>query len=572
MNFGIFEILKLLGALGLFIYGMKVMSDGIQKLAGTQLRKIISAITNNKFAGVLTGFFTTSIIQSSSATTVMVVSFVNAGLLSLRQAIGVIMGANIGTTVTAFMLLILGLQETGRFSISDYSLPIIGIALPILFIKKNKLQSLAEFLIGFAILFLGLDALKEIMSFIKDEPQLLKSIIDPISQLGYTSVILFVLIGTILTIIVQSSSAAMVITLLLCGGENGIPFSLAAAIILGENIGTTITANIAATIGNVHAKRAARAHLFFNIIGVIWMLIVFYLFLDLTNNLTYLFINYFDISGNEKFLTRLSLAVFHLLFNIINTFFLIWFIKNIEKWVIKIVPSKGEDDEIHHLKYFSNNNLSNEFSIVEVKNELQKFVKITAKMNTFTQQLILETDRKKINKLLQKLEQYEEITDRIENEVSEFLSKVNDSDLSSKSSEEIRSILTIISELENIGDVYYSISKNLERKIENKLYFIPSQRNNLLKMISIVEKLFSTLDDIMNNMSNKNEKLIENSYLLENELNKLHYKLKKDHLKSIEKKEYKIKSGILYADLLASLEMVGNHITEITDNIADTLS
>ena len=193
-------------------------------------------------------------------------------------------------------------------------------------------------------------------------------------------------------------------------------------------------------------------------------------------------------------------------------------------------------------------------------------------MNTFTQQLILETDRKKINKLLQKLEQYEEITDRIENEVSEFLSKVNDSDLSSKSSEEIRSILTIISELENIGDVYYSISKNLERKIENKLYFIPSQRNNLLKMISIVEKLFSTLDDIMNNMSNKNEKLIENSYLLENELNKLHYKLKKDHLKSIEKKEYKIKSGILYSDLLASLELVGNHITEITDNIADTLS
>ena len=247
---------------------------------------------------------------------------------------------------------------------------------------------------------------------------------------------------------------------------------------------------------------------------------------------------------------------------------LIWFIKNIEKAVIKLISSKGEDDEIHQLKYFSNNNLSNEFSIVEVKNELQKFVKITAKMNTFTQQLILETDRKKINKLLQKLEQYEEITDRIENEVSEFLSKVNDSDLSSKSSEEIRSILTIISELENIGDVYYSISKNLERKIENKLYFIPSQRNNLLKMISIVEKLFSTLDDIMNNMSNKNEKLIENSYLLENELNKLHYKLKKDHLKSIEKKEYKIKSGILYADLLASLELVGNHITEITDNIA----
>ena len=570
MNFGIFEILKLLGALGFFIYGMKIMSDGIQKLAGAQMRKIISSITNNKFAGVLTGFFTTSIIQSSSATTVMVVSFVNAGLLTLRQAIGVIMGANIGTTVTAFMLLAFGF---GKFSISDYSLPLIGIGIPLYFTSKNTLKSLGEFLIGFAILFMGLDELKDLMSFIKEDPLLLRSIIDPVSGFGFFSVIIFVLIGTVLTVVVQSSSAAMAITLALCGGVNGIPFELAAAIILGENIGTTITANIAATIGNVHAKRAARAHLFFNIIGVIWMLIIFFSFLDIVDYLLKeTFFSKLVIQGDDESLTRWSLAVFHLLFNIINTFLLIWFIKNIEKAVIKLISSKGEDDEIHQLKYFSNNNLSNEFSIVEVKNELQKFVKITAKMNTFTQQLILETDRKKINKLLQKLEQYEEITDRIENEVSEFLSKVNDSDLSSKSSEEIRSILTIISELENIGDVYYSISKNLERKIENKLYFIPSQRNNLLKMISILEKLFSTLDDIMNNMSNKNEKLIENSYLLENELNKLHYKLKKEHLKSIEKKEYKIKSGILYADLLASLEMVGNHITEITDNIADTLS
>ena len=570
MNFGIFEILKLLGALGFFIYGMKVMSDGIQKLAGAQMRKIISSITNNKFAGVLTGFFTTSIIQSSSATTVMVVSFVNAGLLTLRQAIGVIMGANIGTTVTAFMLLAFGF---GKFSISDYSLPLIGIGIPLYFTSKNTLKSLGEFLIGFAILFMGLDELKDLMSFIKEDPLLLRSIIDPVSGFGFFSVIIFVLIGTVLTVVVQSSSAAMAITLALCGGVNGIPFELAAAIILGENIGTTITANIAATIGNVHAKRAARAHLFFNIIGVIWMLIIFFSFLDIVDYLLKeTFFSKLVIQGDDESLTRWSLAVFHLLFNIINTFLLIWFIKNIEKAVIKLISSKGEDDEIHQLKYFSNNNLSNEFSIVEVKNELQKFVKITAKMNTFTQQLILETDRKKINKLLQKLEQYEEITDRIENEVSEFLSKVNDSDLSSKSSEEIRSILTIISELENIGDVYYSISKNLERKIENKLYFIPSQRNNLLKMISIVEKLFSTLNEIMNNMSNKNEKLIENSYLLENELNKLHYKLKKDHLKSIEKKEYKIKSGILYADLLASLELVGNHITEITDNINDTLS
>ncbi len=565
MNFGIFEILKLVGALGFFIYGMKIMSDGIQKLAGAQMRKIISSITNNRFAGVLTGFFTTSIIQSSSATTVMVVSFVNAGLLTLRQSIGVIMGANIGTTVTAFILLAFGF---GKFSISDYSLPLIGIGIPLFFTSKNTLKSLGEFLIGFAILFMGLDELKELMSFIKEDPLILKSIMEPVSNLGFISVIIFVLIGTILTIAVQSSSAAMAITLALCGGVNGIPFELAAAIILGENIGTTITANIAATIGNVHAKRAARAHLLFNIIGVIWMLLIFYSFLDLIDYLiSETFFNQLVTQGDDESITRWSLAVFHLFFNILNTFLLIWFIKNIERTVVKLISSKGEDDEIHQLKYFSNNNLTNEFSIVEVKNELQKFVKITSKMNDFTQQLILETDRKKINKLLQKIEQYEEITDRIENEVSEFLAKFNDSDLSPKSSEDIRSILTIISELENIGDIYYSISKNLERKIENKLYFIPPQRNNLMQMLSIVEKHFGILKEIMNNMDKSNEKLIENSYLFENELNKLNYKLKKDHLKSIEKKEYKIKTGILYADLLTSLELIGNHITEITDNI-----
>ena len=570
MDFGVFEIFMLIGALGFFIYGMKVMSDGIQKLAGSQMRKIISTITNNKFAGVLTGFFTTSIIQSSSATTVMVVSFVNAGLLTLRQAIGVIMGANIGTTVTAFMLLAFGF---GKFSISDYSLPLIGIGIPLFFTSKNSLKSLGEFLIGFAILFMGLDELKELMSFIKEDPLFLKSIIEPVSGLGFFSVIIFVFIGTILTVVVQSSSAAMAITLALCGGANGIPFELAAAIILGENIGTTITANIAATIGNVHAKRAARAHLLFNIIGVIWMLLIFYSFLNLIDYvISETFFNQLVIEGDDESITRWSLAVFHLFFNIINTFLLIWFIKNIERTVVKLISSKGEDDEIHQLKYFSNNTLSNEFSLIEVKKELEKFVKVTSKMNYFTKQLILETDRKKITKLLHKLEQYEEITDRIENEVSEFLTKVNENDITSKSSEDIRSILSIISELESIGDVYYSISKNIQRKTEKKLYFVPSQRNNLLEMISVIKTLFNNLEVSMNNINEIDQKLVENSYIIENKLNKLHYELKKEHLKSIENKEYKIKSGIIYADLLTSLETVGNHITEINNNLLDTFS
>ena len=276
MTFGVFEILSLIGALGFFIFGMKIMSDGIQKFAGDQMRSILRQITQNRFAGILTGFGTTAIIQSSSATTVMIVSFVNAGLLSLRQAIGVIMGANIGTTVTAFLLLAFGF---GKFSISDYSLPIIAVGIPLFFVNQSKIKSFGEFLIGFAILFMGLDALKELMSFIKEDPSFLQNFIQPLDQFGFGSVIIFVLIGTLLTVIVQSSSAAMAITLSLCGGANGLSFELAAAIILGENIGTTITANMAALIGNIHAKRAAIAHLFFNVLGVIWMLIVFYPFL-----------------------------------------------------------------------------------------------------------------------------------------------------------------------------------------------------------------------------------------------------------------------------------------------------
>ena len=567
MEFGLFNVLMLVGALGFFIYGMKVMSDGIQKLAGQQMKNIISTITNNKFAGVLTGFFTTSLIQSSSATTVMVVSFVNAGLLSLRQAIGVIMGANIGTTVTAFLLLSFGF---GKFSISDYSLPIIAIGIPLFFINKPSIKSFGEFLIGFAILFMGLDELKELMSFIKEDPTFLSNIVEPLAQYGFFSVIIFVLIGTLLTIVVQSSSAAMAITLSLCGGVNGLPFELAAAIILGENIGTTITANIAATIGNVHAKRAARAHLFFNIIGVIWMLIIFYGFLHFVEFLVNeTFFNSLIIAGDEESNTRWSLAIFHLSFNILNTFILIWFIKNIEKAVMKLVPSKGDEDDIYQLKYFSNTNLSNEFSILEVKKELIKFGKITSKMNDFFMELIVETDKRKISKLLQKIEQYEEITDRIEDEVSEFLSKVSENEITKKSSDEIRRILSIINDLESIGDIYFSMSKSVQRKIDNKIYFIPEQRNNLLEMLNIVNDIFVSMN---NNISNYNKKTSENSYALEIQLNKQHYRLKKEHLRSIEKKEYKIKSGIIYADLLSGMETIGNHIAEITDSLSGNIN
>lgn len=562
MNFGLFEILTLVGSLGFFIYGMKIMSEGIQKLAGAKMRSVLGAITNNKFAGIFTGFFTTSVIQSSSATTVMIVSFVNAGLLSLRQAIGVIMGANIGTTVTAFLVLGLGF---GKLSLATYALPLIALGLPLIFFKRDNLSSLGDFIIGFALLFMGLEALKtSVPSFDQGG---FYNLIEPLTNQGIFSVIIFVFVGTFVTILVQSSSAAMALTLVLC--TKGLPFEFAAAIVLGENIGTTITANIAAIIGNIHAKRAALAHLIFNLIGVLWMLVFFYFF---TENIEYIVktnsnLFPFDTSSKqsiESSTIQWSLALFHLTFNILNTLLLVWFVKNIENAVVKVISSKADDDDIFQLKYFSNTTLSSEFSILEVKSELVKFIGITSKMNTFLKSLILETEKRKFSKILQKIKQYEEITDRIEDEVSEYLTKVSETVSTQKTNEEIKSILSIINDLESIGDIYYSLSKLLERKSENKIYFVPIQRNNIIDMINKVEDFFGLLKNHIENTNEKSSKKIKTE---KNNLKKFHYDLKKDHLMNISQSKYSIKSGVIYSDILSGLEHVTSHIIDVKNSI-----
>lgn len=562
MNFGFFEILTLVGSLGFFIYGMKIMSEGIQKLAGAKMRSILGTITNNKFAGILTGFFTTSVIQSSSATTVMIVSFVNAGILSLRQAIGVIMGANIGTTVTAFLVLGLGF---GKLSLATYALPLIALGLPLIFFKRDNLSSLGDFIIGFALLFMGLEALKSsVPSFDQGG---FYNLIEPLTNHGIFSVIIFVFIGTLVTILVQSSSAAMALTLVLC--TKGLSFEFAAAIVLGENIGTTITANIAALIGNIHAKRAALAHLIFNLIGVLWMMVFFYFFTEKIEYIVKTNSDWFpfDNSTKESFESstiQWSLALFHLTFNIINTFFLVWFVKNIESAVVKIISSKADDDETFQLKYFSNTTLSSEFSIIEVKPELLKFIGITSKMNSFLKALILETDKRKFSKILQKIKQYEDITDRIEDEVSKYLIKVTENASTHKTNEEIKSILSIINDLESIGDIYYSLSKLLERKSENKIYFVPNQRNNIIDMINKVEDFFGLLKNHIENTNEKSSKIIKTE---KNNLKKFHYDLKKDHLINISKSKYSIKSGVIYSDILSGLDEVTNHIIEVKNSI-----
>ena len=556
-EFGVFEVLKLIGALGFFIFGMKVMSEGIQKAAGQNLRKILGVMTKNRVLGVITGFSVTSIVQSSSATTVMIVSFVNAGLLNLRQAIGVIMGANIGTTMTAVLITVFGFS---KMSIASYALPVIAIGFPFLFAKKDQLKSLGETLIGFALLFMGLEALKTAIPQLDADSM---EFLAEINSYGALSTIIFIALGTLLTVVVQSSSAAIALTLALCD-KGIIQYDMAAAIVLGENIGTTITANLAAIIANVHAKRAARAHLLFNVIGVVWMFIVFSPFLKA--------IEWYMVGsglsspyeGTES--VKWGLTIFHISFNIINTFLLIWFVGLIEKLATKAVPSKGFEDEQHHLEYISSGMLGTpELSILEAKKEVMKFGKINRKMLGFIVDLMTETDQKKIDFLHERVEKYENITDRIEIEVAEYLRQVSEGELSHETSGKVRSMLRMIDDMESIGDVVYQMSKVIQRKQEERVFFLPEQRNNIIEMLNRVDNALAVM--VANLDKDYEEVTLDEANQAEAEIDLWRNELRKEHLQSIEAGEYNIKSGMIYADLYSLCEKLGDHVINVSEAI-----
>ncbi len=561
MEFGFLDTLKLIGALGFFIYGMKIMSEGIQKAAGSSLRRILSAMTSTRFLGLGTGFLITCLIQSSSATTVMVVSFVNAGLLSLTESIGVIMGANIGTTVTAWLVSLFGF----KFKIAAFALPILAIGFPMIFSNKNKIKSWGEFIIGFALLFMGLDALKHAVPDIKNNPEAVAFIAD-FANMGLLSTLLFVLIGTILTVVVQSSSAAMAITLVLCN-QGVIPLDVAAAIVLGENIGTTITANLAAAVANIHAKRAAIAHLIFNLFGVIWVVIIFDPFLSL---IEYMWIPFHNMlqSINPEFVkseTEMQLSLFHTTFNIINSLLLIWFVNKIAAIVIKIVPSKG-DDEDYSLEYISTGIMATpELSIIEAQKETAKFGNVARKMNGFVKELVTEQEPKKVSKLLAKVKKYEDITDRIEQDVADYLAKISEGEMSEHSSIRIRGMLSIVGDLERIGDIYYQMSKGIERKIEDKVWFTPEQRKNILDMFEMVEKNLQIMCDNLD--SSYGSVTLTKAKESEMALNKFRKAIRKEHFTSVEKGDYSFQSAAIYSDLFNSLEKVGDHTINVTEGI-----
>jgi phosphate:Na+ symporter len=557
MSYSIIDFLNLMGALGFFIYGMKVMSEGIQKVAGSKMRNILSSMTSNRFKGVLTGFTITGLVQSSSATTVLVVSFVNAGLLSLTESIGVIMGANIGTTITAWLISIVGF----KVKIATFALPIIAFGFPLMFFNKDKLKFWGEVLVGFALLFMGLALLKDSVPDLKANPEILE-FLSHYTDLGYLSIILFVGIGTLITVVVQSSSAAMALTLVMA--NNGwIPFELAAAMVLGENIGTTITANLAALVGNVHAKRAALSHLIFNLFGVLWIIILIFPAINL--------VNYYMVSSGSAspFTTATSipiaLSIFHTSFNIINTLLLIWFVNFIAKLVTKLIKSTGDDD--FKLEYISTGMMNTaELSIEEARKETVRMGSLTEKMSSQFRELLTTDKPKKQKKLLKKLRSYEELTDRMEEEISAYLISVSTSGtLSGDSTVKVTSLLSAINDLERIGDIFYQMSRDVDRINKNEKSLRGKQVKNLMGMMDLIDEAIAIMMENLN--STKGNISLDSAILKEDQINKLRNHLRKDQTKDIEKEKYDPKRDGWYKDLFHLCEKLGDHIINVSEAI-----
>jgi phosphate:Na+ symporter len=559
MDYGFLDFLTLLGSLGFFLYGMKLMSEALQKVAGDRMRNILARMTSNPIKGIFTGLMITAIIQSTSATTVMMVSFVNAGLLSLTGSIGVIMGANIGTTVTAWLISLLGF----KVNISVISLPLIGLGFPLLFSKASKKKSWGEFMIGFAMIFLGLTYLKDSVPDIKQNPEILAFLSEYTSN-RIISHLLFLAIGTFLTIIIQSSSATMALTLVMC--NNGwIPFDIAAAMVLGENIGTAVTANIAAAVANVSAKRAARAHLIFNILGVIWVTLIFSHFLSAIN----WFVIKIGVTSpyESAHAIPVALAIFHTTFNVANVLIFIWFTKFIQLIVTKMVPMR-EDNEEFRLQFINTGLLSTaELSIHQAKREIMVFASRIEKMYGYVGEMLTETNEKKFYKLNEKVEKYEGICDRMEEEIANYLTKVTEGDLSILGSKRIKAMLNVVTDLESVGDSCNNLARTLVRKRDKKVAFNTSLNENIIQIMELAQK---AITEMQKNLDHGYDNInIVYALELEEKINRFRTKLKKDHLKSIEKKEYDYQTGIIYNDLYCECEKLADFAINVSEAVEE---
>ncbi|RUT78788.1 Na/Pi cotransporter family protein [Ancylomarina longa] len=559
MDYGLMDILKLIGALGLFLYGMKLMSESLQKVAGDKMRTFLAAMTSNRVKGVFTGIFITALIQSSSATTVMVVSFVNAGLLSLVESIGVIMGANVGTTVTAWLISILGF----KISMSAISLPLIGLGLPFLFSRNRSKKNWGELIMGFALLFIGLEFLKTSMPDIKHNPEIL-TFLSEYTNMGFGTSLIFLGIGTLLTILIQSSSATMALTLVMCN-SGWISFDVAAAMVLGENIGTTITANLAAMIANTSAKRAALAHLIFNTFGVLWMLLVLPYFLD-----AIAWVNMNLLHGGNPFESAtaipISLSLFHTAFNILNVLLLIWFANFIVKVVTSLLPVRENVDEEFKLQHIKTGILSTpEASLFLAKQEISTYAKSTKKMFGYTKQAFNENNDKNFTKLFDKISTREDESDEMEVAIADFLTSVSETRLSKENSERVRAYFKMVSDIESVGDSTLNIAKAIKRKRDQKAWFPQELRDNINKMFVLVDNALDMMLD--NSRKDFAEVNIKKAWEIERTINDYRTALKTEHLNNVEEQKYKYQAGIIYSDIFSECEKIGDYCINVSEAI-----
>lgn len=547
---------KIIGALALLIYGMKGMSEALQKMAGSQLRHILGTMTKNRFTGMLTGMFVTCSVQSSSATTVMTVSFVNAGLLTLAQAISIIMGANIGTTLTAWIMS-LGFS----FNFTDVVFPAFIVGILLIYTRRHRY--IGDFLFGIAFMFFSLAILSDTGKEMDlGHNQALLEFFSSFDTNSYITIIVFLLIGTVLTCILQSSAALMAITMVLCS-SGVLPIYLGIALVMGENIGTTATANLAALGANTQARRAALAHLVFNVFGVLWVLCVFYPFVDLVCN----FVNY-DPQSHDLNPIKLSvvLAAFHTSFNICNTFILIWFIPQIEKfvcWLIK--PRTNDEEEEFRLRYIGGNSIMEtpELSVLEAQKEIILFAERIQRMFGFVRELLNTTNDTAFTKLFTRIEKYEGISDNMEIEIAKYLDSVCDAHLSDETKARIRAMLREISEIESIGDSCYNIARNISRKFKGKEDFTESQYEHLHQMFELTDDSLTQMNIMLSGRKDKLD--VNRSFNIENEINNYRNQLKSQNINDVNSHEYTYAIGTMYMDIICECEKLGDYVINVVE-------
>lgn len=599
MDFGLIDLLTLIGSIGLFLYGMKLMSEGLQKAAGDRLRNILAWMTNNRLVGALTGILVTALIQSSSATTVMIVSFVNAGLLSLGQSMAVIMGANVGTTATAWILYLGGF----KVNLAAASIPIIAFTLPMMFSQKNSWKSWGEVLLGFAFLFMGLDLLNHSVPDLRSNPELFAAI-QNYADMGWISVVLFAFIGMIITIVVQSSSVTFAITLVICS-KGWISFEMAAALVLGSNIGTCITPIIASASGNIWAKRSAMGHLLFNVFGSVWVLALYYPFMKLVIWLSSLgqgdptallsFVNNTDpaiinalnegtldltdpvnqqlattFAANQAYVS-FGLSIFHTLFNAINICVMIWLTGLYVKIVTKLIPSKPTEEEGEsHLKFITAGMLStSELSILQARKEIQLYGERAQRMFGLVRDLFHETDDKEFTSKYSRIQKYENISDRMEMEIAEYLTKVSAGRLSDESKHQVQMKLRVISEIESVADSCYNLARTLQRRFQQPEKFPEDIDGNIELMFNLIE---SGLQNMCNVLC---EEHIDQSYVnsaqnIENEINNYRNQLKLQNVIAVNEGYYNYPVATTYMDTIVECEKMGDYIVNVVEAVADS--